>query len=172
MPTITTTLYNKGKAQSGTTVQKVLKDETTTYYAKVAIGNDGTGSVVTADGASKGLFALLGPHNGQSAGNYLFIYPEQKQWLGAPCVVASPTGDPDAGNLYSTWVQVNPSVDLATLAGLDIVGIGSSSVATVRVATFQHTGSEVASGSIPVATNLPSGSSLLLTIAGTTSPVF
>lgn len=172
MPTITTTLYNKGKYQSGTSVQKTLKEEVTTYYAKVAIGNDGTGSVVTADGASKGLFAFVGPQDGQSAGNYLFIYPEQKAWLGAPCVVASPTNDPDAGNLYSTWVQVNPSVDLATQAGLDIVGIGSSSVGIVRVATYQHTGSEVASGSIPVATNLPSGSTLLLTIAGTTSPVF
>jgi hypothetical protein len=172
MPTITTTLYNKGKAQSGTSIQKTLKDEATTYFAKVAIGNSGTGSLVIADGASKGVVALIGPQDGQSAGNYLFIYPEQKQWLGAPSVVASPTGDPDAGNLYSTWVQVNPSVDLATTAGLDIVGIGSSSVGIVRVATYQHTGSEVASGSIPQATNLPSGSSLLLTIVGTTSQVF
>ena len=172
MPTITTTLYNKGKAQSATTVQKVLKDEATTYYAKVAIGNNGTGSLVIEDGASKGVLAFIGPQDGQSAGNYLFVYPQQKQWLGAPCVVASPEGDPDAGKLYSTWVQVQPSIDLATQAGLDIVGIGSSSVATVRVATYQHTGSALASGSIPVATNLPSGSLLLLTIAGTTSPVF
>ena len=172
MPTITTTLYNKGKAQSATTVQKVLKDEATTYYAKVAIGSNGTGSLVTADGASKGVLAFIGPQDGQSAGNYLFVYPQQKQWLGAPCVVASPEGDPDAGKLYSTWVQVQPSIDLATQAGLDIVGIGSSSVGIVRVATYQHTGSALASGSIPVATNLPSGSLLLLTIAGTTSPVF
>jgi len=169
---ITTTLYNKGKAQSGTTVQKTLKQEATTFYAKVAIGNSGTGSLVTADGASKGVLALLGPQDGLDAGNYLFIYPEQYQWLGAPTVVASPDGDPEQGNLYSTWVQIQPSEDLATNAGIDIVGIGSSSVGVVRVATYRHTGSAPNTGSIPSAANLPSGSSLLLTIAGTTSPLF
>lgn len=168
---ITTTLYNKGAA-SATTVQKTLKQEATTFYAKVAIGNSGTGSLVTADGASKGVIAFLGPQDGQDAGNYLFVYPEQYQWLGAPTIVASPEGDPDQGNLYSTWVQLLPSVDLATTQGIDIVGIGSSSVAAVRVATYRHTGSAAASGSIPSAANLPSGSSLLLTIAGTTSPLF
>ena len=171
MPT-TTTLYNKGAAQSATTVQKTLKQEATTYYAKVEIGNSGTGSLVTADGASKGVTAFLGPQDGLPTANYLYVYPEQNQWLGAPTIVASPDGDPDTGKLYSTWVQVYPSVDLATTFGLDIVGIGSSSVAAVRVATYRHTGSAAASGSIPSAANLPSGSSLLLTIAGTTSPLF
>lgn len=170
MPTITPPLYNKGKAQSGTTVQKTLKEEATTYFAKVAIGNDGTGSVVTSGGQSKGLLTLAGPQDGLGAGNYIFVYPQQTAWLGAPSVVAQNVNldnDNGVGQLYSCAVQVSPSVDLATQAGLDIVGIGSSSVGVIRVFTYQLSGSTE-----PAPTNLPSGSNLLLTIVGTTSPVF
>jgi hypothetical protein len=170
MSVITTTLYNVGKAQSATTVQKTLKEEATTYYASVAIGNDGTGSLITADGASKGVIAVLSPANGLGSGEYTLLFPTQYQWLGAPavaCTNANQGDDSGAGQLYVGYSEKLPSVQLSSSFGIEVVGIGDTPVGVVRVITYQLSGSTE-----PAPTNLPSGSRIDITIAGTKSPVW
>jgi len=168
MPTITTPVYRK--PNSGTNVQKTLKDDVYTYFTKIAISNDGTGSLVIDDGASKGTIALLSPANGAGAGEYTIVYPAQQAWLGSPAVSVknnSISNNGGAGELYVAYTEGLPSVDLATQFGLDIVGIGSSSVGAIRVITYHISGSTE-----PAPANLPSGSFIYVTAFGTQSPVF
>lgn len=170
MPVINTTVYNKGSAQSATTVQKNLKQEATTYYASIAIGNNGTGSLVTADGASKGVVAILSPANGLGTGEYTILFPEQKLWLGAPaitCINANQGNDNGAGQLFVGYSEKSPSVQLSSSFGFDIIGVGDTPVGIVRVITYQLSGSTE-----PAPTNLPSGSRIDVTIDGTKSPVW
>lgn len=161
------TIQNKNKYNSATTVQKTLKEEATTYYAKLAIGADGTGSLVTADGASKGVVTTISPGDGSPAGEYVFVFENQKQWLGAPSVaIVSGSGPGDTGADYTYSV-------IGTYVDVDLSGLFpelDSPVAAVGIKTYEISGSGTAN-TLNVL-DPPSGSFILLTIAGTKSPVF
>jgi len=167
--TINTTTYLK--PNSGTSVQKTLKDEVTTYFARASVGTNGTGSLVTADGASKGVLALVGPQDVGGQPFYLFVFPAQQEWLGAASAVVENANDPNAGELYVCDVKVIASTDLTAIQpnGLNIVGIGDKPVGIARVVPYHLSGS-TANDIAPAVP--PSGSQIRLTIHGTTSPVF
>lgn len=171
MPITTITTPTYLKPNSGTSVQKTLKDEVTTYFAKASVGTNGTGSLITTDGSSKGCLALVGPQDVGGSPFYLFVFPAQNEWLGAASAVVENINQPSAGELYVCDVQVDPSIDLTAVSpnGLNIVGIGSTPVGIARVTPYQLSGS-TASDIAPTAP--PSGSTIRLTIHGTTSPVF
>lgn len=167
--TITTPVYKK--INSGTSIQKTLKEEVTTYFTKIAIGTNGTGSVVIADGASKGTLAVLGPQDFGGGGSYLVVYPAQNEWLGSVSAdVRLPVGqDAGAGKAYVTQCTAVSSVDLTSIQpnGINIVGIGSQPVGIIKVDVYHLSGSTEPDVEAP-----PSGSSLFITAHGTKSPVF
>lgn len=167
--TITPTTYLK--PNSGTSVQKTLKEEVTTYFAKASVGTNGTGSLVTADGQSKGVLTLVGPQHLGGGSSYLFVFPAQQEWLGAASAVVENINEPAAGELYVCDVSVIPSIDLTAIQpnGLNIVGIGNRAVGIARVTPYHLSGS-TANDIAPAVP--PSGSAIRLTIHGTTSPVF
>ena len=84
MPSVNNTKL-KG-LNSGTTVQKTLKLEATTYFARCDVGTSGTGSLVQSGGQSKGVLAFAGPDANNSVGQYIFLYAPQEAWLGSPSV--------------------------------------------------------------------------------------
>lgn len=167
--TITTTTYTK--PNSGTSVQKTLKEEVTTYFTKIAIGSNGTGSIDISDGQSKGALAVLGPQNFGGGGSYLVVYPAQQNWLGSVSAdVRLPVGqDAGAGKAYVTQCTAVGSVDLTSIQpnGINIVGIGSQPVGIIKVDVYHLSGSTEPDVEAP-----PSGSQLYITAHGTKSPVF
>ena len=170
---ITTAVYNK--PQSGTSVQKTLKDDVTTYFTKVAIGSNGTGSLVTSDGQSKGAIYCVGPQNLGGGASYLIAYPPQHDWLGAAAVsiqnINVAPGAGAAGEGYIAMVSQAPSVDLTAIQpnGINVIGVGSSPVGLLVVTTYKLSGS---TASDITETPLPSGSFFSITANGTKSPVW
>jgi len=151
---------------SGTTVQKTLKLDATTYYARVDIGNDGSGSLVESGGQSKGIVAFNDAATLQQSGSYIFLYPTQETWLGSPSITwvsGGITGTPADGEYYAGRVFVyDPQLDVSPF---NITGVSKAAVVAIQM--YHISGSSVSEVANP-----PSGSSIYLTVAGTTSPVF
>lgn len=167
--TVNTDVFSK--PNSGTSVQKTLKDDVTTYFAKIAIGTDGSGSLVTEKGQSKGTLAVLGPQDFGGSPTYLVVLPAQQVWLGSPAasVELAISSEVGAGDGWLVMAQTVPSVVLTETQpnGINIVGIGDQPVGVVKLAPLHLSGSTEPAPETP-----PSGSFLTLTIHGTKSPVF
>lgn len=156
---------NKG-LNSGTTVQKTLKLEATTYFARVDIGTAGSGTLVQSGGQSKGVLAFNDAATLQDSGSYIFLYEPQEAWLGSPSITwvsggiqASPVdGEYFAGRV----IAYEPSQDVSAfnIDGLPTAGL-------IGIKMYHISGSNVSEVANP-----PSGSSIYLTAVGTKSPVF
>lgn len=158
---------NQGKGvNSATSVQFSLKSDVTTYYAKVDIGADGSGSLDQSGGQSKGVLYFAGADELASTGQYTFLYEPQAQWLGAPSVTWVSGGlnaSPVDGEMYvGRVVAYEPNADISAFSVPNI-----TRAAVVSVLMYHLSGSTEATIANP-----PSGSQLYLTVAGTKSPVF
>ena len=151
---------------SGTTVQKTLKLDATTYYARVDIGNAGSGTLVESGGQSKGIVAFNDAATLQDSGSYIFLYPSQEAWLGSPSITWVSGGinaTPADGEYYAgRVVAYEPELDVSAF---NITGLSKAAVVAIQM--YHISGSSVSEVANP-----PSGSSIYLTVAGTTSPVF
>lgn len=151
---------------SGTTVQKTLKTEATTYFARIDIGADGSGSLVQSGGQSKGVLFFTDAVALASSGSYKLVYNPQEAWLGSPSVTWVSGGisaTPANGEYFAGRVTVyEPSADVSAFG---ITGLTTGAV--VAVDMYHISGSNVSEKDNP-----PSGSSIYITLVGTTSPVF
>lgn len=158
---------NAGKGvNSSTSVQYSLKGDVTTYFARVNIGADGSGSLDQSGGQSKGVLFFAGPDELGSVGQYTFLYDPQEQWLGSPNVTWVSGGlnaNPQNGEMYvGRVVAYEPNADISAFSIPKI-----TRAAVVSVFMYHLSGSTEATIANP-----PSGSQLYLTVAGTQSPVF
>lgn len=157
---------SRAGVNSGTSLQATLKNDATTYFAKVDIGADGSGSLDQSEGQSKGLVLFSDAPTIQESGSYIFAYPRQQVWLGSPSItwVSGGLNEPvNDGDVYVPRVTIyDPALDLSAF---NIDGITTQAV--VKVSFYQLSGSTEATRKNP-----PSGSSIYLTVVGTTSPVF
>lgn len=151
---------------SGTSLQATLKNNATTYFAKVDIGSAGSGTLDQTKGQSKGILAFNDAATLQESGSYIFIYEAQDVWLGSPSVSWVSGGinaNPANGEYFAgRVVAYEPAQDVSAF---NIDGVTTAGLIGIKM--YHISGSSVSEVANP-----PSGSSIYLTVVGTKSPVF
>ena len=163
MPSVNNT---KKGINSATSLQATLKNDATTYFARVDIGADGSGSLVQTKGQSKGILAFTDAATLNDSGSYIFLYEPQDVWLGSPSVTWVSGGisaNPVDGEYYAGRVVVYEPAQDVTAFNID----GVETAGVIGVKMYHISGSNVSEVANP-----PSGSSIYLTVVGTKSPVF